>query len=108
MEVSLIGIGMGVEDNLTVEALNTIKEADVLIGASRMTRNFAEGKKEFNAYRAEDIKKIIEKKENPKKLQREINKELKKKTIGTKAQIALSKAYEENKIERKKKIKDSL
>ena len=60
MEVSLIGIGMGVEDNLTVEALNTIKEADVLIGASRMTRNFAEGKKEFNAYRAEDIKKIIE------------------------------------------------
>ena len=42
---------------------------------------------------------------NPKKLQREINKELKKKTIGTKAQIALSKAYEENKIERKKKSK---
>ena len=50
-------------------------------------------------------KNIIEKKENPKRLQREINKEL---TIGTKAQIALSKAYEENKIERKKKIKDSL
>ncbi|WP_302640472.1 DUF2992 family protein [uncultured Clostridium sp.] len=53
-------------------------------------------------------KNIIEKKENPKRLQREINKELKKKTIGTKAQIALSKAYEENKIECKKKIKDSL
>ena len=32
-------------------------------------------------------KNIIEKKENPKRLQREINKELKKKTIGTKAQI---------------------
>ena len=53
-------------------------------------------------------KNIIEKKENPKRLQREINKEHKKKTIGTKAQIALSKSYEENKIERKKKIKDSL
>ena len=50
-------------------------------------------------------KNIIEKQENPKRLQREINKELKKKTIGTKAQIALSKAYEENKIERKKKSK---
>ena len=60
MEISLIGIGMGVEDNLTVEALNTIKEADVLIGASRMTKNFADGKKEFNAYKADDIKKIID------------------------------------------------
>ena len=52
-----------------------------------------------------DNQKIIEKKENPKKLQREINRELKKKTIGTKAQIALTEAYEENKIERKKKSK---
>lgn len=34
--VSLIGIGMGVADNLTIEARRACEEADVLIGAERM------------------------------------------------------------------------
>ena len=75
------------------------KEGDVL---DYILKGFY--KLNFSSSKMEN-KKIIEKKENPKKLQREINKELKKKTIGTKAQIVLSKAYEENKIERKKKSK---
>ena len=75
------------------------KEGDVL---DYILKGFY--KLNFSSSKVEN-KKIIEKKENPKKLQREINKELKKKTIGTKAQIALSKAYEENKIERTKKSK---
>lgn len=35
-EVSLVGIGMGNDDSLTKEAEQIIKEADLLIGASRM------------------------------------------------------------------------
>ena len=43
----------------------------------------------------------LKKKENPKRLQRNIHKEVQDKGIGTKAQIALKKQHEENKIERK-------
>lgn len=46
------------------------------------------------------------KKENPKRLQRKIHKEVQDKGIGTKAQIALKKQHEENKIERKKRTKE--
>ena len=46
------------------------------------------------------------KKENPKRIQRMIHKELRNKGIGTKAQIALKAQYEENKIVRKKRSKE--
>lgn len=54
----------------------------------------------------DEVKKIQgEKKENPKRVQRNIQKEVNNKGIGTKAQIALKAQHEENKIERKKKSK---
>lgn len=46
------------------------------------------------------------KKENPKRIQREIKKEVKNQGIGTKAQVALKKQYEENKLINKKNNKD--
>lgn len=46
-----------------------------------------------------------QKKKNPKRVQRNIQKEVKNKGIGTKAQIALKAQHEENKIERKKRSK---
>lgn len=49
---------------------------------------------------------FIEKKQNPKRLQREIKKETANKGIGTKAQIAMKLQHEQNKIERKKKSKE--
>lgn len=50
-------------------------------------------------------KSRIVKKENPKRIQRMIHKEVETKGIGTKAQIALKAQHEENKIERKKSLK---
>ena len=75
------------------------KEGDVL---DYILKEFY--KLNFSSSKVEN-KKIIEKKENPKKLQREINKELKKKTNGTKAKNAYTKDNQYNKIERKKKSK---
>lgn len=49
---------------------------------------------------------IIEKNQNPKRLQRSIRKETTAKGIGTKAQIAMKLQHEQCKIERKKKFKD--
>lgn len=49
---------------------------------------------------------FIEKKQNPKRLQREIKRETANKGIGTKAQIAMKLQHEQNKIERKKKSKE--
>lgn len=49
---------------------------------------------------------FIKKKQNPKRLQREIKKETSNKGIGTKAQIAMKLQHEQNKIERKKKSKE--
>lgn len=50
--------------------------------------------------------KIMNKIENPKRLQRKIKKEVNNNEIGTKAQIALKKQYEENKLLRKKSRKE--
>ncbi len=47
------------------------------------------------------IEKSIERKINPKRMQREINSQLENKGIGTKAQQALKLQHEQNKIERK-------
>lgn len=60
-----------------------------------------------NVESQEDEEKLKKKKrENPKRLQRRIHKEVQEKGIGTKAQIALKKQHEENKIERKKRTKE--
>jgi len=50
----------------------------------------------------EDIAKIIRKKINPKKRQREAAKAMEDRGVSTKAQEALRLQYEENKLERKK------
>ncbi|MGN2370782.1 MULTISPECIES: YjdF family protein [unclassified Clostridium] len=50
--------------------------------------------------------KYLKKRENPKRVQRAIKKEVKSKGIGTKAQIAIKEQYETNKIQRKKKSKE--
>jgi len=49
---------------------------------------------------------FIEKKQNPKRLQRKIQKETDTKGIGTKAQIAIKLQHEQGKVERKKKSKE--
>ena len=49
---------------------------------------------------------FIEKKQNPKKLQRKIQKETDTKGIGTKAQIAMKLQHEEGKLQSKKKSKE--
>ena len=56
----------------------------------------------------EDEYKAVKKakKENPKRVQRMIKKEVQNKGIGTKAQNVLKAQHEENKIERKKKTKE--
>ena len=46
------------------------------------------------------------KRKNPKRIQRKIRQEISNKGIGTKAQNALKKQHEENKIERKRKSKE--
>lgn len=50
--------------------------------------------------------KIEERKINPKRMKREINKQLENKGIGTKAQQALKLQHEQNKIERKAKRRE--
>lgn len=58
-------------------------------------------------------KKLFIKRENPKRLQRKVRKETKNEGVGTKAQIALKKQYEESKLinkrinkERKNKMEE--
>ena len=48
-----------------------------------------------------------DKRKNPKRIQRKIRKEISNKGIGTKAQNALKKQYEENKIEYKRKSREA-
>ncbi len=63
-KISLVGIGMGTRDGMTVEALNTCKQADLIIGASRMTEWTAhKGQAIYNAYKAQEIADYI--KEHP-------------------------------------------
>lgn len=50
--------------------------------------------------------KIEERKSNPKRMQREINRQLENRGIGTKAQQALKLQHEQNKIERKTKSQE--
>ena len=62
--VSLVGIGMGSAETMTGEASRICREADLLIGAKRMTEAVRqEGQQIFCAYRAEEILEYI--KEHP-------------------------------------------
>ncbi|GFZ34549.1 hypothetical protein CSC2_50750 [Clostridium zeae] len=51
-------------------------------------------------------KDLTLKKQNPKRLQRSIRKEISTKEIGTKAQIAMKLQHDQSKLERKKKTKE--
>ena len=59
-KISLIGIGMGNPDNLTVEARNAIQRAELLIGAKRMLESvkFLQ-KPSVCAYKAEEIHSYV-------------------------------------------------
>ncbi|MCL2033052.1 MAG: precorrin-6A reductase [Methanomassiliicoccaceae archaeon] len=54
-KVSVIGIGMGNEDTLTIGARKAVDEADLLIGAERMVRSVSKGQDSFFEYRADPV-----------------------------------------------------
>lgn len=59
-KISLVGIGMGVKETMTLEARNAVKEAELLIGAGRMIRVAAnENQTIFEAYEPVRIKEYI-------------------------------------------------
>lgn len=59
--ITLLGIGMGNPDTLTVEGKKCLDEADLLIGAKRMTDSVKrQGQDVFCEYRSEEIKKYID------------------------------------------------
>ena len=59
--ITLIGIGPGDADALTVQAANAVRAADLLIGASRMLASLpAHTGREVCAYRPEEILSILE------------------------------------------------
>ena len=60
----------------------------------------------FSAPISSEKNTFIEKKQNPKRMQRKIQKETSATGIGTKAQIALKLQHEQCKVEHKKKSKD--
>lgn len=62
-KVSLVGIGMGTEEAMTVEAKQVCQEADFLIGAKRMLEHAPKGKAVYISYRPEEILAYI--KEHP-------------------------------------------
>lgn len=56
MKIYIVGIGMDGEKTLTREAKKAIEEADVLIGAKRMTEPFsAPGKRIFESWKTDEI-----------------------------------------------------
>lgn len=59
-EITLVGIGMGTAEGMTVEAKKVCESADVIIGAERMTRQTARpGQKVFHAYKPQEIADYI-------------------------------------------------
>ncbi|HCT92941.1 MAG TPA: bifunctional cobalt-precorrin-7 (C(5))-methyltransferase/cobalt-precorrin-6B (C(15))-methyltransferase [Lachnospiraceae bacterium] len=60
-KISLVGIGPGGEGTMTGDAERTIREAELLIGAQRMTDATAvPGQEVFHAYRPDEIKACID------------------------------------------------
>lgn len=60
----------------------------------------------FKKIQVNEDKHVKKGKVNPKRMQREIRKVIEHKGIGTKAQIAIKKQHEENKIESKKRSRE--
>lgn len=59
--ITLIGIGPGDADAMTAQASDAVREADLLIGASRMLASLpAHTGREVSAYRPDDILSILE------------------------------------------------
>lgn len=59
-EITLVGIGMGTRETLTVEGLRTLEQADIIIGAKRMAEAVSRpGQPVFHAYQAEQIRDYI-------------------------------------------------
>lgn len=59
INVSLIGIGMGSEKNMTIEAVEKISEADLVFGAARMISSLEIKAKKYPFYLSEKIIPII-------------------------------------------------
>ncbi|MEE0420562.1 MAG: precorrin-6A reductase [Lachnospiraceae bacterium] len=60
-QISLVGIGMGRHENMTMEARKACIQAQVLIGARRMLETVQElGKPTFISYKPDEIKEYIE------------------------------------------------
>lgn len=59
-KITLVGIGMGTARGMTREAYDVCREADLLIGAERMTQDLADAAQEvLNAYRPQEIADYI-------------------------------------------------
>lgn len=59
-KISLVGIGMGNPDNMTIEAERACREAELLVGAGRMLAAAdTAGKAVLNAYQAEKIREYL-------------------------------------------------
>ncbi|KIR01586.1 Cobalt-precorrin-6y C15-methyltransferase [Lachnospiraceae bacterium TWA4] len=60
-EVTIVGIGMGAKENMTVEALQACKEADVVLGATRMLEICADlNKPTYAGYKYELLKEYLD------------------------------------------------
>ena len=55
IDISLVGVGMGSEGCLTLEAKNAIDKADIIYGAERLINTFGRGKRTYPYYMAKDI-----------------------------------------------------
>lgn len=58
--IYIIGIGMGTQESLTVEAVKTIEEAGLLIGAKRMLEPYEGSRECVAAYQTDEMIRIIE------------------------------------------------
>lgn len=59
--ITLLGIGMGSRENMTLEGIHACEKADVLVGAERMLKSLEGFRKPvFSSFQAEDIRSFIE------------------------------------------------
>ena len=59
--VTLIGIGMGTADNMTIEAMRDCQEADAILGATRMTECVDHlGKPVFHSYKDAELREYLD------------------------------------------------
>ena len=59
--ISIVGIGMGNPENMTVEAQKACEEAELVIGAGRMLQAVSLSDKDYlNCYKAEEIKAYVD------------------------------------------------